>query len=153
MLWPVRPVADEHNPRIRRTQTNVPPPPGHADTLDPSLQRVEEQDALRAEAHEDGITIDEADTRHTDGGELKSQNDMLHDAGLEPGESTGDATSGSGQSTAVGSPDVQGDDGKAEVTEEDLDRWEPKPPKVLMNDPNAVPLEVLAQIQQYATNE
>lgn len=31
--------------------------------------------------------------------------------------------------------------------------WEPKPPKVLMEDPSAVPLELRSQIQQYATNE
>lgn len=31
--------------------------------------------------------------------------------------------------------------------------WEPKPPKVLMDDPNAIPLELRAQIQLYATTE
>ena len=35
----------------------------------------------------------------------------------------------------------------------DPDFWEPKPPKVLMNDPNARPLELRSQIQLYATNE
>ncbi|KAJ6539532.1 Alpha/Beta hydrolase protein [Mycena capillaripes] len=35
----------------------------------------------------------------------------------------------------------------------DIDYWEPRPPKVQMNDPNAVPLELHAQIQLYATTE
>lgn len=35
----------------------------------------------------------------------------------------------------------------------DPDFWEPKPPKVLMNDPDAKPLELRSQIQLYATNE
>jgi hypothetical protein len=35
----------------------------------------------------------------------------------------------------------------------DIDLWEPKPPKVLMNNSDAVPLELRAQVQQYATTE
>jgi hypothetical protein len=35
----------------------------------------------------------------------------------------------------------------------DIDLWEPKPPKVLMDNPNAVPLELRTQIQHYATTE
>ncbi|CAA7260033.1 unnamed protein product [Cyclocybe aegerita] len=34
-----------------------------------------------------------------------------------------------------------------------LDEWEPKPPKVLMEDPNATPLELRSQIQMYAATE
>jgi hypothetical protein len=37
--------------------------------------------------------------------------------------------------------------------DEILSCWEPKPPKVLMNDPNDSPLELRSQIQLYATNE
>lgn len=36
---------------------------------------------------------------------------------------------------------------------DDLDLWEPHPPKVLMNDPRDPPLELHSQIQLYATNE
>ncbi|KAK7061901.1 alpha beta-hydrolase [Favolaschia claudopus] len=35
----------------------------------------------------------------------------------------------------------------------DIENWEPKPPKVLMNDRNATPLELNGQIQLYATTE
>ncbi|KAJ3518062.1 hypothetical protein NLJ89_g103 [Agrocybe chaxingu] len=34
-----------------------------------------------------------------------------------------------------------------------LEEWEPKPPKVLMEDPNATPLELRSQIQMYAATE
>lgn len=153
MLWPVRPLADEQNPRIRKTQTSVPPPPGHADTLDPSSKRIEEQDALRDEAREAHVSISEVEARHADGSEQKPQKEMLQDAGIDPVDFTGDVTRKSGQTTQVGSPDADASAGGTEPTEEDLDRWEPKPPKVLMDDPEAVPLEVLSQIQQYAMNE
>ena len=35
----------------------------------------------------------------------------------------------------------------------DKDDWHPKPPKVLMKDPESTPLELRSQIQLYATNE
>ena len=38
-------------------------------------------------------------------------------------------------------------------SEREAEKWEPKPPKVLMDDPEAVPLELRSQIQLYATNE
>ncbi|KAJ7781052.1 Alpha/Beta hydrolase protein [Mycena metata] len=44
----------------------------------------------------------------------------------------------------------------AELADEDdydIDFWEPRAPKVQMNDPNSVPLELHAQIQLYATTE
>lgn len=37
--------------------------------------------------------------------------------------------------------------------ESDASSWMPKPPKVLMEDDNATPLELRSQIQLYATNE
>jgi hypothetical protein len=43
--------------------------------------------------------------------------------------------------------------GIADPEDYDVDHWEPRPPKVQMNDPNAVPLELHAQIQLYATTE
>lgn len=35
----------------------------------------------------------------------------------------------------------------------DTHSWKPKPSKVVMEDPNAEPLELLSQIQMYATTE
>lgn len=93
MLWPVRPLADEEHPRIRKTQTSVPPPPGHADTLDPSPQRVEEQDALRDEARQDDIPVSEVEARHADENEQKPQKEMLQDVSINPADLPGGATS------------------------------------------------------------
>ena len=45
--------------------------------------------------------------------------------------------------------DIKDDD---PTYEEMLSFWEPKPPKVLMKDPDEVPLELHAQIQIYAEN-
>lgn len=45
------------------------------------------------------------------------------------------------------------DDNQQRSHEEDLESWEPKPPKVLMENPHVVPLELRSQIQMYATTE
>lgn len=65
---------------------------------------------------------------------MKPQKEMLDDMGS--------STAG----TPEGSPDPGAD-------EYDLDVWEPKPPKVLMDDPNAIPLQLNSQIQVYAATE
>lgn len=44
-------------------------------------------------------------------------------------------------------------DVKEDAEDYDVEFWEPKPPKVLMEDSDAVPLELRAQIQLYATTE
>ncbi|KAF9076850.1 hypothetical protein BDP27DRAFT_1254731 [Rhodocollybia butyracea] len=67
-------------------------------------------------------------------GPVQSQEEMLH----HPDDQN--------DSEASGSSSADGED-------PDIDLWEPKPPKVLMEDPNAVPLELRSQIQQYATTE
>lgn len=55
-----------------------------------------------------------------------------------------------GKSKAV---DVEESTAKSIADDHDIDLWEPKPPKVLMEDPASVPLELRSQIQQYATTE
>jgi hypothetical protein len=53
-----------------------------------------------------------------------------------------------------GSSGSQADTKSEEMLRKELkEDWEPKPPKVLMDDPLATPLELRAQIQIYATNE
>ena len=42
---------------------------------------------------------------------------------------------------------------KEDMDRHDVDYWELKPPKVLMENPNAVPLELRSQIHLYATTE
>lgn len=78
--------------------------------------------------------------------QIPSQQEMLE----ESNESKGQASSESGsqskpESAKPGSTDVDVD--------YDIDFWEPRPPKVLMEDPNKVPLELHSQIQLYATTE
>ncbi len=34
-----------------------------------------------------------------------------------------------------------------------IEHWEPKPPKILMENPNAIPLELHSQMQMYASTE
>ncbi|KAJ3739568.1 hypothetical protein DFH05DRAFT_1513838 [Lentinula detonsa] len=116
-LWPVDPVPPKGG-RVRPTKSNPPPEPGHADTLHPSVDRVQgEQDANTAEP-------------------VQSQEGMLQQS----------------EDRAFRSESRAGR--KLEVEEDyDIDLWEPRPPKVLMEDPEAVPLELRSQIQQYATTE
>jgi hypothetical protein len=141
MAWPVEPVASPEHPRIRESKTNPPPKPGHADTLNPNAARLEEQDALRDEARQEQISVSELQARQTDEHGVKNQSEMIN-AGVAEGASADALTR---VDSTVG--------GEAKSEPDDVERWEPKPPKVLMNEPDAVPLEVLSQIQQYATNE
>ena len=95
---------------------------------------------------------------------------MLH-AKVDASSSLASAASGNGrakvdkEATSDSSPTPGGDsNGSKEVSiprtdspehtdQRQGDRWEPMPPKVLMDDPKAVPLELRSQIQLYATNE
>lgn len=60
-----------------------------------------------------------------------------------------DDTSGDSISTATD----ERKNSDAHPVDEDLEEWEPLPPKILMEDKNAVPLEMRSQIQMYATTE
>jgi hypothetical protein len=173
-LWPVSGRED----RVGTTTTNAPPQPGHADTLKPDPERLanQKQAFQRGEA-EDAIPQDEVQTQH----EMQSNHDH-HDGVASPpsehdtpsvpevpkdGSSAFSASmSASGhnplpEGTKLSAADVGADtkgSGEQRVhgtDNNDLDAstWEPKPPKVLMDDPNATPLELRDQIQLYATNE
>lgn len=124
------------------TVTNAPPKPGHADTLIPSPQRL-----LEAELSQDKDL----------GDQVKPQAEMLADSDTpspgktietrakqdEPRPPSDRVTSNMNESSCNRSmPDLQ-----------DIDFWQPKPPKVLMNNPRDIPLELRAQIHMYATTE
>ncbi|KAI0031668.1 hypothetical protein K488DRAFT_51609 [Vararia minispora EC-137] len=149
-LWPVAPLADEAHPRVRETQTNPPPQPGHADILNPDPLRLPEQQESKKTATKQGVSISEVQTHRSHAERVARQKEMQ--AGAHQDESA--RSSEPMPNRRVRDVDVNapadGDDG-ADV--EDLDKWEPKPPKVLMEDPGSIPLELLSQIQQYATNE
>ena len=90
---------------------------------------------------------------------VQSQNEMLEHMSIsesqnEVGEEKGSGMRRSEEPDASSGADVRVESsGDPSLRTEDLSRWEPKPPKVLMKDPDAIPLEIRSQIQQYATNE
>lgn len=77
---------------------------------------------------------------------------MLRTSKEYGGNDGGGGSSSSSDATAGGSAQEQmlKDDPNYDNA---LSFWEPKPPKVLMKDPNDTPLELRGQIQLYATNE
>ncbi|TFK71796.1 alpha/beta-hydrolase [Pluteus cervinus] len=124
-VWPVDPLPKGRG-RVYPTHTNIPPAPGHGDTLKPSARRLE--------------TDDPTQRQELSPEQVKSQSDML------------DSSAG---------PDLRASHPSSSASDEahnnallrDTNSWEPKPPKVLMKDPNAIPWEIGSQIQLYATTE
>ncbi len=116
-LWPVD-LLPSSTGRVRTTISNSPPKPGHADTLKPSVERLEKETA-KVDADRQGV---------------QSQDAMLRD--------------GRPESPLPHEPNEAGPS-KIQYNE----ALEPLPPKVLMKDPNATPLELCSQIQLYATTE
>ncbi|ETW83742.1 Esterase/Lipase [Heterobasidion irregulare TC 32-1] len=152
--WPVEPIANGSNRiRVTDTKTNPPPGPGHADTLSPTPHRMcAEHNAMRS-AKEEGKGVqemrEEEQDRH-DG--VQSQNEMLkHMSISESQNEVGEER----ESGIRRNEELDASDGAAVRNESsgDPSLWEPKPPKVLMKDPDTIPLEIRSQIQQYATNE
>ncbi|KAI0082430.1 alpha/beta-hydrolase [Panus rudis PR-1116 ss-1] len=134
-LWPI--ASRQEDGRAQRTRTNLPPDPGYADTLRPSMGRLSEQIEKRLErSNQEGRSVHTGELSETNVG---SQADMLRRA-----PTTNDRTSPPHTSnSAEGDPNY----------DLAVNYWEPKPPKVLMNNHQETPLELRAQIQLYATNE
>lgn len=133
-LWPV-PTVPETGDRIVNAVTNEPPKPGNADTLKPSLERLE-----RSEREFYGP-----------GESVKTQQEMLEDS--ESSAPTKSGTSGDTVSSLPSDSIPTNEEGRKEQVQVDIDRWEPKPPKILSSDSNSVPLELRSQIQMYAATE
>lgn len=127
-LWPV-PTQPEKGGRIVPAESNLPPKPGNADTLKPSLRRINKE----REAKHDVFGTEE---------QIKTQEEMLDQ----------DDTGPSISEEADAESDRPGNF-KKELESYGLDHWEPNPPKIMMEDPNAHPLELRSQIQMYATTE
>lgn len=106
------------------SQSSPPPDPGHADTLRPSDER------LNAES-----------SSHGPEGLMASQEEMLSHNG-----SKNERTNAKPAESPAEDGQHHGDDGVFEA-------YEPKPPKVLMNNRDDTPLELRSQIQIYATTE
>lgn len=120
---------------MKKTKSPPPPKPGHADTLKPRLNKAEnEEEAPRDSGpiHSEMLDSVSGSSRTLPSGARNTVAD---------GEANGrsDGSSISSHSTDSSS----GNDGGGQ----------PKPPKILMEDPSATPLELRSQIQLYATNE
>ncbi|PCH41474.1 alpha/beta-hydrolase [Wolfiporia cocos MD-104 SS10] len=192
--WPVHPQPNEGRARVIPTQTNPPPQPGHADTLQPNEQRLKEQVEERVEAgSKRGEAASAGDLKESERA-IGSQEEMLESDGVDapnknetdkadqaedgkgnaehdahssrnehpsndPSADLGLAEGGHDQTNGAlpasdPTRDRHEDDVKADPSyDAAVDFWEPKPPKVLMDDPKAKPLELRSQIQLYATNE
>jgi len=139
-LWP-NPTVPESGGRIVPSVTNDPPLPGHADVLKPSQKRLEHAPKAEGEVYGSGEMV-------------KSQQAMLdmHDVSSDDGN--GDinpkARSISSGDVSPVSSTIQNSDALGDL---EIEQWEPKPPKILMENPNAIPLELRSQIQMYASTE
>lgn len=125
------------------TRSNPPPAPGHADTLKPSKERVESQ-------VEQQIEKSAEEQRPVGGGDLEDEQVQSQHEMLEEHHDEKEDVTPSGDKPRRPNPDITEDDPEYD---EMLSIYEPKPPKVLMDDPDATPLELRSQIQIYAMNE
>ncbi|KAF9534722.1 hypothetical protein CPB83DRAFT_211167 [Crepidotus variabilis] len=137
-LWPIPTVA-EGGERVTQTVTNEPPKPGRPDTLKPSKSRVKNEVAGDV---------------YGSGGRVKSQGAMLDSEDMV--NSDEEIPNKEAKASSVSTPQASNSTlqrSKQLETPDDYDQWEPKPPKVLMQNENAVPLELRSQIQMYAPTE
>jgi hypothetical protein len=156
------------NPRIAKAETNPPPLPGHADALNPTPGKqkiVEEGRDVPADGYP-VETQEEMLDKYPD--KSNPSNRDIDEAWNHPNPSEGAQTQSSSSSQDVNRREASPHDPKdpgfvgdvpksplANTTSEDGDTeyWEPKPPKVLMDSKDKVPLELRSQIQQYAMTE
>ncbi|GJE84268.1 alpha/beta-hydrolase [Phanerochaete sordida] len=174
-IWPIHPLPLDGEPRVVATKTNPPPAPGHADTLRPSPERAEEQVEQKVEqSAEEGHPVHSGELEDAEVKSQKNQMQMLDQDMDERNTSSlpDKPAAGSNSMSQHGSPSDNDEkrnlpppDSPVQSTyshqikdddpnyDELLAFWEPKPPKVLMEDPNEQPLELRSQIQLYAMNE
>ena len=120
---------------VTTTETNPPPIPGHADETKHSSRRNRVAEALPQEP----LPQDEVPSQ--------ASMTMLADI-IESSDVSAEIDRPSGiQPKPL--PTTETSSGQPHSTEE----RESKPPKVLMENPSDVPLELQSQIQIYATNE
>jgi hypothetical protein len=155
-LWPVEPLSDSAVP----TATNASPQPGHADTLKPDDERLKRQEEARQTGVAEDATSPENVKTQAEMQEGYPGDDLAEEAKSTPASTTLDIPSivVDGQPAGDSGHDLStfANDDSFTADQGNMDRissWEPKAAKVLMDDPQATPLELRAQIQMYATNE
>ncbi|KAI0368056.1 alpha/beta-hydrolase [Pilatotrama ljubarskyi] len=149
-LWPVHPKSEEGYTRVIPTKTKPPPKPGHADKLKPDIEHmVDQMNQRQQQSMEKGEDVHSADLQDRPE-DIGSQKEMQEEADGEPPASD-DRSAPQAPSPAEDGVQQEAEEGSDYDSLRDF--WEPKPPKVLMENPNATPLELRAQIQLYATTE
>lgn len=126
--------------RVCPASSNAPPKPGDADTLKPDPDRLSRREGDLQKLTEDpGTTVE-------------NQSEMLSNGPREDDLPVGN---GHGDIHPAGRDESANNSRTSDASnnEEDFYRWEPKPPKVLMKDPDTIPLELRSQIQMYAATE
>lgn len=124
---------------VTATETNPPPIPGHADKTKPSSKRDRVTEAVPQETHPQEEVPSQASMMML--ADIVESSDWMDDVNTEIGRAGGiqaepqTVTEASSTQTPF------------------IEAHEPKPPKVLMENPDDVPLELQSQIQIYATNE
>lgn len=146
--WPI-PTIPENGCRMVESVSNPPPKPGLPDTLKPQPDRADALSKQKNEYSPGEHVQSQAEMLKSENGEGKVDS-FVHPphedkAGANPVSKSSSDTSGTkvDQSPEKGSEDCK----------KDAKDWEPKYAKVLMENPNATPLEIRSQIQMYATTE
>lgn len=166
VLWPVDPIKE--GGRVARAHSDPLLKPCHADT--PGANKNVTRDTAQvpptdAEKHGDSTpsgSKQETSSSSASGVPLKPQDK----ASLFDGGKCNPAVRGHGRgqeqnrnpSNAVPIDDLavnnkRGPSSNSIPDLDDIDFWQPNPPKVLMKNPQDVPLELRSQIQHYATTE
>ncbi len=136
---------------MKESETSPPPKPGHADTLKPSADRIQKE-----ERGEDSLRVTGLSQEEMFEAAGSSSVDVSSGAQTKPTESpageTHKSSEGHGSSTSSRETSFSL---RSEILESGNNEgsWQPKPPKILMEDSSATPLELRSQIQLYATNE
>ncbi|KDQ64305.1 hypothetical protein JAAARDRAFT_64179 [Jaapia argillacea MUCL 33604] len=165
-LWPLDPLPPPGG-RVTTTTTNPPPKPGHADILkpkDPEAEMMEREKGVEKDVQPQAVMLDGGDN-HVDGFPASGHdagNGAAYDdnfSGAQEKTQPDGTPCGSSRSQSPGIQKVEGDTSEPPDQDDrsghsyDTEFWEPKPPKVLMQDSADRPLELRSQIQLYATNE
>jgi hypothetical protein len=124
---------------VTTTETNPPPIPGHADETKPSPRRDRVADALPQEPLPQNEVPSQASMMML--ADTIESSDWVDTVNTEIDRASGI------QAKPLSTTDPSS--GRPHSIEE----HEPKPPKVLMENPGDAPLELKYQIQIYATNE
>jgi hypothetical protein len=157
--WPVDPIKE--GGRIARAHSDSLLKPCHADTqgTDKNVTRDTAQiPPTDAEKHGDFTLVDSKQETSSSSASSVPQKSQKK-ASLFDGEKCDPAGRGHERGRDQNPiDDLAGNNGRRPSLDsipdlDDIDFWQPSPPKVLMKNPRDVPLELQSQIQHYATTE